>query len=300
MKLIHIILISLVIYCSSPFALAKDTGTAPTDNAGDEPPKTGNFILQTSQQPGSFISFGENIIDKNQIQLFLMTTDFSGNSTHNLSLTPAILYGITDNFSVFLNLPIDASLQDQPNHSSGLGDAFVQFEYAFYTKNTYSYTDQATIVGNMSVPTGSDTTNPPTGFGAPSFFLGTTFNRTYIKWLFFTSYGALLTTANGNTQFGNQFLYQAGTGRNLFDIENKWIFAWIVEADGQYTAKNKLNGITDNDSGGNTIYITPSLWVSSQRLILQLGLGFPVMQHLFGEQEQNHYLLAANLGWTIH
>jgi len=33
----------------------------------EKPPTTGNFSLATSQQPGPFFSFGQNIIDKNQL-----------------------------------------------------------------------------------------------------------------------------------------------------------------------------------------------------------------------------------------
>jgi hypothetical protein len=47
------------------------------------------------------------------------------------------------------------------------------------------------------------------------------------------------------------------------------------------------------------VFITPSLWISSEHLILQLGLGLPATQHLYGHQNKKDYLLAANLGWTF-
>lgn len=35
--------------------------------AADKPPSIGNFSLPSSQQPGPFFSFGQNIVDKHQL-----------------------------------------------------------------------------------------------------------------------------------------------------------------------------------------------------------------------------------------
>ncbi len=267
----------------------------------EEPPQIGNFIFPSSEQPGPLISFGQNIIDKNQIQFFLEADKIGGVNKHTIDVVPSVLYGVTDNFSIFFNLPIAASFKDKAHQSSGLEDAFLQFEYAFYAYQNHNYTDQATVVTNMTFPTGSADKRPNTGFGSPSFFLGTTFNRIYVKWFLFTSYGTILTTEDKDdeTKFGNQFLYQAGFGRNLFNIDSKWIFAGLVETDGTYAEKNKINGATDPNSGGNVVYVTPSLWISSKNLVFQLGAGMPVTQHLYGDQGKNRYLLEVNLGWTF-
>ncbi|OJW47197.1 MAG: hypothetical protein BGO67_03720 [Alphaproteobacteria bacterium 41-28] len=212
---------------------------------------------------------------------------------------PGVLYGVRDDVSAYFNVPFAASFKDGRDHSAGLEDVFVQLEYAFYSGKTSKYTDQATVVGSVSVPSGSTKKQPATGLGSPSFFLGATFNRTYTDWLFFTSHGVVLTTSTDKTKFGNEFLYQAGLGRNILTIDSEWIFAWGIEADGQYTEKSKIKGIVDPDSGGNVVYITPSLFVSSKKFLAQVGFGLPATQHLFGNQRRNDYLLAANLRWTF-
>lgn len=70
---------------------------------------------------------------------------------------------------------------------------------------------------------------------------------------------------------------------------SNWIFALMVEADGQYSEKDKINGIINPNSGGNVVFITPSLWISSKKLILQFGIGFPVVQDLYGNQNKMNY-----------
>ncbi len=265
----------------------------------EQHPEVGNFVLPVSQRPGPLVGFGQNVLDQNQLQFFVAPDDFIGIDKHTVDVVSGILYGISDDLSLFLNIPVAASFAQTQNHSAGFEDIALQLEYVFYNKIKTNYEDQATLVTNITFPTGSSTKKPPTGFGAPSFFVGTTLNRTYVHWFAFTSYGAVVPTTRDGTTFGNAYLYQLGLGRDIAAVKSKYIVAWLVELDGQYSQKNVINGATDPNSGGNIIYLTPSLWVSSQHLILQLGVGSAVAQHLFGNQTRSTYLVIANLGLTL-
>lgn len=264
-----------------------------------KPPPVGNFILPNSQHPAPLVSFGQHIISKNEIQLFLFADNYVGINSHYIDLVPGFLYGITDNFSALFDIPFAASYKAGNTYSAGFKDIPVQFEYAFYNMSTSDYVNQATIVGSINFPTGSINKQPPTGAGASSFFLGTTFNRTYVNWFFFASPGVLLTIAKNGTKSGNSYLYQAGLGRNISDRKG-WLLAWMIEINGTYTVQNRIKGIINSNSGGNQIFVTPSLWASTKKLILQIGLGFPATQHLYGNQTRDTYLLVANMGWSIY
>jgi hypothetical protein len=264
------------------------------------PPNAGNFILPGSQAPGPLISFGQIMVDKDETQLYLSADQYKGNDKSMIDVIPSVAYGLRDNFSIYFVAPIAARYQQGQQRSSGLEDTLVQLEYAFYAQSTYAYTDQATVVGNFSIPTGSSTATPNTGIGALSYFIGTTFNRTYLHWFLFTSYGAIFPTANHSDHNGNQYLYQAGVGRNLFDIGTDWIFAAMVEADGAFTERNKISGVADQNSGGNIIYVTPSIWISSKHLIFQLGAGMAPVQNLFGTQPRTNYLISGYLAWSFY
>lgn len=265
----------------------------------ESPPSIGNFALPTSQQPVPLVSFSGNILDKNQTQAFLFADDYKGVNKDSVDIIPSIVYGLTDDISILFKAPIAASYKEDKNHSAGMEDITLQFGGAFYTNKTSTFVDQAAVVTNITFPTGSTTKQPPTGFGSSTFFLGAAFERTYTDWFVFTSHGVQLTTSNNKTKFGNIFLYQAGFGRNILTIGSEWMFAWMVEANGQYTEKDKIKGATDPNSGGNTVYVTPSLWISSKKLIIQVGFGVPATQHLFGNQKRENYLLTANFGWTF-
>ncbi len=269
-----------------------------SDHKRIEPVALGNFSLPISQQPGPLVSFAENIIDKGQAQLFVFADAFIGKNSYLTDVIPSILYGIRDDLSFFFNVPFSPGNKDKDHHSSGLEDIFAQLEYAFYTKKSSHTVDQATLVANVTFPTGSSSKIPPTGFGSSSFFIGATFNHTAIDWFFFTSPGAILTTSKHGTKFGDILLYEFGFGRNI-PSPSGWLFAWMVEFDGLYSWKNKIKGTIDPNSGGNLIYITPSIWISSNRIILQLGAGYPIVQHLFGHQSKKFLSFVSNFGYTF-
>lgn len=276
-----------------------------SDKKAEEPPKIGNFSLRASQQPGPLVSFGDNIIDKGEIQVFLFADALLGKKIYMTDIFPSFLYGVTESLSVSLNVPFSPGNQDRNHRSSGLEDAFVQLEYQFYSKSTVAYVDQATVVGSVSFPTGNYRSIPPLGFAANGYFIGLTYNRMTADWFYFTSQGVLLTaTKDGvkrskdGTRFGNQILYEFGIGRNISSRPG-WIFAWMVELDGFYVEKNKLDGKLDPNSGGNTIYLIPSLWISSEKLIVQFGVGGPIYQNLFGKQRKKSVIIDFNLGITF-
>lgn len=260
--------------------------------------KTGNFALRDSQQPGPLISFGQNVIDQNQTQVFLYGDAFIGKRQHAIDLDAGVIYGITDAFCVAFTLPVAIDYKNNSAHSSGLEDINLQLEYAVYSKSAPCSSDQVTIVANASFPTGSSSKNPPTGFGSVAYFIGTTYNHTGVDWFVFTSYGAEFPTTHHGTKSGNEYLYQFGIGRNITNTKD-WMIAWMAEVDGTFEERDKVHGQTDPNSGGNVIYLTPSLWTSSNDWILQLGFGFAVQQNLFGDQNRNKYLLAFNIQRTF-
>ena len=265
--------------------------------------KAGNLALKASQQPGPLISFGENIFDKGTKQVYLLVDDYLGQHKHFIDIFPSYLYCPTDELSIYFNVPYAVSYRDKERRSAGLEDAFVQLEYAYYTKETKCYQDQFTIVGFLGFPTGSALKVPPTGFGTLTGFLGLTFNRTAVDWLYFSSFGAVVSGSIDGTKIANQYLYEFGIGKNIWYSKHS-IFAWILEFDGVYANRNRIEGIIDPKSGGNTVYMTPSLWYSTDHLILQFGIGYAIVSQLYGDQllgpqGRNLWVFIGNFGWTF-
>ena len=265
----------------------------------EEPPKIGNFALPTSQQPAALFGFGGNIIDKGEVQLYFFADDIAGRKRTTVDLIPSVLFGITKDWSIFFNFPFSPYMEYDNHRSGGLEDFFVQLEYAFYNKSTAIYQDQATVVANVTFPTGSIKKNPPTGFGAPSFFVGGTYYHMMVDWFVFVAPGAVLTTSECGFKIGDQFLYQFGFGRNI-PSPCGWIYAWMIEVDGQYNQKNRIACGYDENTGGNTILVTPSGWISTKEMLFQFGVSFPITQNLFGNQHKVDYVINLNFAWSFY
>jgi len=261
--------------------------------------KIGNLALATSQRPGPLIGFGQNIVDKGDFQAFVFSNYLWSNKKTFIEIAPSILYGIKDNLSIFIESAYAAKFKINNNCSKGMEDLLVQLEYAFYDKDTITKTDQITLVTSITLPTGSVFKNPPTGFGAPGFFLGFTASRMATDWYYFTSAAVALTMSHNNIKSGNQFLYQFGLSKNISYKSDKWIFNWMIELDGTYMQRNKIAGKIDPNSGGNTVFLGASLWFSTQRFILQAGISGVISQHLFGIQKRDKYLAAIDIGWKF-
>ncbi len=296
------LMICLIILSALSEPIFSDTDNlAETEGVSiDSPPSEGNFALPSSQQPAPLMSFGQTLIDRNQLQFAFDTYSpyHFGGAFDNLNAT--LTYGITDSTALYFNYPIRANPETRGHHASALLDIVLQLEQAVYTTGNSQYQEQATIVGAVTLPTRDATTHRvPRGFGSPTFFWGMTYNRTYVDWLGFVSPGVLLTTSSNNVRLGSQFLYQAGIGRNIFAVSGQSILFGLLEFDGQYTEKEQLLGRDNPNSGGNVISLIPSISFSTKNTMTQVGVGFPIIQALYGNQKKMNYFIEANFAWTI-
>ncbi|OJY47199.1 MAG: hypothetical protein BGO90_03155 [Legionella sp. 40-6] len=281
------------------------------------PPGIGNFSLKSSQQPGPFFSFGQNIIDRDQ---FIVSTNPTYTYSKSQSITeetPSFLYGVADTASFLLTIPIALSYQNENKTISGIGDLVIDLEYAFYNHDNKKYSDQATIIFSPTLPTGNlngvskkfypdarvsgfSRKNAPSSFNAVSYFIGSTYARTFTDWYGFLAPGVLFIEKYKSLQQGTQYYYNIGLGHTITTLENQYIFSGLIELNGDYSERSRLAGNTVPNTGGNIIYATPSLWLSTPRMVFQIGIALPVSQFWYGNQSDISYYTGALFSWTIH
>ncbi|HAT1822054.1 TPA: hypothetical protein I8Z14_002620 [Legionella pneumophila] len=287
----------LLVICALPKIAIGDASSTELQN---EPPDIGNFALPASQQPGPFLSFGQSLIDKNQIQFYVSPNYLHYKNEHYLTISPSVVYGISNQASFLVTEPVAANYVNETSRSNGLGDTYFQGEYAFYENSNFKYVDQMTFVGGLTAPTGSAKKEPSTGFGSVSYFLGGTYNRMFVDWFGLVSSGLNVITKHDGMKLGNQYLYQVGLGRNIKSETGKYIFFGLVEMHGVYSEKDKFIGEVDLNSGGNLVNIIPSLWFSTKKLFFQVGVSIPISQTPNGEQNKIKYNPVAVAGITFN
>lgn len=262
----------------------------------DEPveqDKVGNFAVPGSVQPGPLLGFGQNVITPYEMLVEIYPSWLLGKNKNFNEITPSIVYGIRDDLSILLGFPTAIRLKYDGQVSSGSEDLIIQLEYAPYSYHTETATKQITLVGSLYLPSGNECKDPATGFGSANFFLGFTAEYLSTDWTCYTSYGVWLTRSRSN---GNQFFYQAGVGKNIAYASDKWTLAWMLELSGCYEQRAKSHGVTNPNSGFNTIILGPSLWFSTERFMLQVGAAPVVYQHLFGQQLKDSVFIAVDIG----
>lgn len=294
MKSCRIVAIALLLLLFPALLFAEEEG----EEEEEKPLPIGNLALPLSQQPAPLVSFGQTMVDKGVVQLFLFGDGFFGNHNYTTDLFPAAIYGLTDNLTLYVTLPFSPRNRYGKSHSSGLGDLYLEGEFLLYDKDSLCSSDQLTLVLGFGLPTGSAVKAPPTGFGTAAFFIGGTFSHLTINGLLFTSHGINFAGSNHGIKFGSQFLYQFGFGRAL-PSRAETILLWMVEVDGTYSWQDRIQRVINPDSGGNIVYVTPSIWFSSKQTIIQFGIGYPVVQTLFGNQFKEKISFAFNLGFTF-
>lgn len=241
----------------------------------------GNLSVPGATQPTPLVSFGQLIYEKGMVFGNLSVTYKALPNGYTSSISPLITYGVLDNFSVSLFTPVSPQAKSLSHHSSGIQDLIFQLEYAYYQPSFTDANLQGTIVVNTTFPTGSSSKNPPTGTGCFTYFLGTTFSYMSANWYAFVSPGAQLRKQSSL----NSYLYQWGFSRYIGFLSPKnWIFDLMLEFDGTYTP-----------SLGNLLTATPSIWLSSDRITLQLGSGLPLIR----QKGMMNYALYFSIGGVI-
>ncbi|WP_131775534.1 hypothetical protein [Legionella impletisoli] len=293
----RLIATALLIFISNSYASKGMTRSA---NDANQPPSIGNYSVQGSQQPGPLFAFGQFTINQNQSQLFLNPSYLNGFQQYEWTISPFYVYGITDNLALFISTPIAAPYYEKPSYSYGPTDTEIQFEYAFYNGSNRRYTDQATLVVAGTVPTGSAHKNPSTGYGAASVFLGATYARTYVDWYGFISPGFTWIPPNNNSDLNIIYYYDAGIGRNLYSVPNRYYWFALVEVNGVYSGFDQIRGFAKPNSGNNIIFVSPSLIYATEQLYIQFGAAIPASQQWFSITNKINYVASLSVGWTFN
>jgi hypothetical protein len=112
--------------------------------------KEGNFAIPASQIPGPLLSLGDNIIDKGDIQIQMLSTFARGQKKSSTKVQPSLLYGINDATSLLVGLPYAIKNKDGSSTSAGVGDLFADIEYAYINKPGPCSIHEATVLGGIT------------------------------------------------------------------------------------------------------------------------------------------------------
>lgn len=262
--------------------------------------KLGNFALPSSQQPGPLVGFGQNMLDKGDLQLFNFIDYLHGCNKNFSQIIPTLLYGFTTDLSLYLQLPIATKFQENNDLYRGPSEALMQLEYSFFNRSTETTLNQISVVANVAFSFESGFKSIRKGQATTNLFLGFTASHMGTDWYPFASLGVIYAVPESKkTKYGNQVLYECGLSRNISYKEDGYIFNWMIELDGFYEQQDKECGACNPNSGSNTILFGPSLWFSTKHFSIQGGISGVIYEKLQGKQNRNKYYITVDIGWKF-
>jgi hypothetical protein len=234
-------------------------------------------------------------------------------------------YGLLDNFTIGLNLPIQhsqtlrAAKEIYPNDTlsvmhlgniSGVADSSI---YSLWRMSKGS--DDQLIIGlltGLNIPTGK--TNVRTrqgelfgasdqpGSGAWSPMGGLILSKKWKK----LSFNANLfytqpTKRSQGTILGSFYDYNFAATYSIYEgmkLLNSTI-SGILEFTGQYGNKDKINGIKSPNSGGNSIYLNPGLRATIKDFSYYFSVGIPIAEKFNGTQTYSQYALYSGMDYSF-
>lgn len=173
--------------------------------------------------------------------------------------------------------------------STGLGDVSVFAKHVLVQVDRLQETFRILGKAGLKFPTGNKNLTPSLGTGSWDVSIGTV-----AGWIGkrFGLYGDVSYSLNGSSEgysYGNAFSYNAALGFRLSPAvyETYPLTQWnlYLEALGKYAAKDAVNGVANDNSGGHTLMFSPGLqWIPSRVFLAEVSLQFPTLQSLNGTQ----------------
>lgn len=220
-------------------------------------------------------------------------------------------YGVTRDFAVFGVLPYtDKRLsmnnggQDVSRSRAGFGDLTLMGRYTVYEDNGPEHTFRVAPFLGVKAPTGRDSTSDSLGRLPPSLQLGSgswDWQGGVVASYQTLDWGGDVQLAHQSNGEANGFRDGATTRLDLSVQRRLWpgtlgegVPSFLyggLEANLIHVARNRANGLEDPNSGGTTLFLTPTLQYVTRKWVLDAGVQIPVSQHLNGTALKNDYIL---------
>lgn len=252
----------------------------------------------------------------------LESPDFESiSATHYNYLT--VGYGVTDNwyvgtamasqkiFNINSTVLNEYDFLEVANRGSPSGISDTNFFSVLrLNEQTKRIPFSSAVLFGLSTPTGitslrtkqgdlfAASDQPGTGSWQPSaaLILTTQRKKMTLSSTFYYSHG---TKGAQGVTLGSYFDYSVAAVYPLIS-EGRVQTEGILEMNGEYATKNRAKHITDPNSGGNSIFITPGLRANlGKKISLYFGLGIPVVDNLFGTQSKSAYEILCGIDFSF-
>lgn len=235
-------------------------------------------------------------------------SDPFGRSIRATMIAAAVSYNVTSDLLLGAMLPlmnVTSRSTAASVTSTGLGDVSISGKYVLMQIDDLQETLRILGKVSLKLPTGNKNLTPSLGTGSWDASFGTV-----AGWIGkrFGLYADISYTLNGSSEsysYGNTFSYNAAVVLRLSPAvyETYPLTQWNLyfEAIGKYVARDAVNGVSNQNSGGQILMLAPGLqWIPSRVLLTEVAIQFPVFQSLNGTQLGTDFGVVAGMRLLLY
>ncbi len=249
--------------------------------------------------------------------VYRKATDDPSSADRELQVLGAISvlgYGVTSKLAVFGVLPyLDKQLvattsggQRVTRDTNGIGDARLFGRFTVYQDDAPGRTARIAPFFGLELPTGNDDDRdslgslpPPLQLGSGSWdpFGGVVVTFQTLDYQIDGQASYKVNTEANNFEFGDEIRLDASLQYRLWPRELETglpgFFYGVLEGNLIYQGKNESNGVTDQNSGGTTFFVSPGVQFVAKRWIAEAVVQLPVAQDLNGSALEDDFVVRA-------
>ncbi len=213
-----------------------------------------------------------------------------GGTDKETSLHYELLYGVTENWAVTLEVPQVLDQKETGMSSEGLGDMAVRSKYQIFKRDTLGAQDKLTLLYGLKFPTGDKNKTPPLGSGSYDHLFGLSAGHESIKWYRFATVRYVLRPDAGVLDKGDRLMLDVAAGlRPWLRPYKSWDLVMLLEGSYITTWKDLKNGAALSNSGGQELFLGPTFLWSIRNWMFKGGIQFPILQDLNGHQDERDF-----------
>lgn len=246
------------------------------------------------------LSTGEIII-REQLVATHASDDFGGIGRHvdNIVALTVMGYGFTPKLALFAVLPlvnIENTFGNVSTSGSGPGDAALFARYEIFRSDEPGRTFRIAPFAGIRIPTGSE---GETGDGSLDVFGGLIATLASTQWVLDSQLRHDFNRESNGfeqgdvTRLESSFQYRLSPGKVSQDT-NAFIYG-VLEISARYYERNRTGGVTDPNSGGFHLFLTPGLQYATRRWIADLGVTVPLIRDLNGSALEPDYAILTSI-----
>lgn len=204
-----------------------------------------------------------------------------------------LTYGITGDWAAGIEIPYTWQ-DDGINNTHSRADLKLFSKYRFWRNDLPSLQESAAVLLKIKTNTADKAAGIDT-------ILGLTYGSEGRTWYHWASLRYRINGEDDNSlKRGNKLLLDFVIGiRPILSTYLEPDTVWLLELNGEYTQRAKLNGTTLNNSGGREWFLSPGIFWTQRNFAIKAGIQIPIINRLNGMQDKTDYRGKLVFEWHI-